>query len=72
MAYLIENPGQPSADADIYHAGILGALRSYEAILRLQPATRLPFLDGLLARRDAGELAAYVAETTKGCSGKHS
>jgi hypothetical protein len=70
MAWLLENPGHPAAAADIYLAGIQGALRAYEAILRTQPAARSSFLDGLLARRDAGELAAYVAETTKACSGK--
>ena len=71
MAWLIENPRQHAAVADIYLAGIQGALRAYEAILRMQPAARSAFLDGLLARRDAGELAAYVAETSKSCSGKH-
>ena len=71
MVYLIENPSNHAAVADIYLAGIQGALRAYEAILRTQPAARSPFLDDLLARRDGGELAAYVAETTKACSGKH-
>lgn len=71
LVYLLENPGRPAAVQDVYLAGTQGALRAYEAILRTQPAARSSFLDGLLARRDAGELAAYVAETTKACPGKH-
>lgn len=68
VAWLIENPDKKSAaKADVYLAGLQGALRSYEALLRVKPDQRSPLLDDLLARRDAGELAGYVAETSQAC-----
>jgi carboxypeptidase Q len=76
-AYLIENPGkaggvrgeavQGAAKAEVYLAGVEGALRAYEAMLRARPDLRAPLLDDLLAKREAGELAAYVAETSNAC-----
>lgn len=80
VASLIESPANPSGNsgtsgetvqrkskAEIYLAGVEGALRAYEAMLRTRPDLRSPLLDGLIARRDAGELAAYVAETANAC-----
>jgi hypothetical protein len=66
-AFLIENPEKRDARAEVYTAGLLGALRAYEAILRTRPDQRSPLFDELLTRRDAGALAAYVAETSKAC-----
>jgi hypothetical protein len=66
-AFLIENPDKRDARAEVYTAGLLGALRAYEALLQARPDQRSPLLDGLLARRDADELAAYVAETSRAC-----
>lgn len=66
-AFLIENPDKREARSEIYTAGLLGALRAYEALLQTRPDQRSPLLDDLLARRGAGELAAYVAETSKAC-----
>ncbi|HYQ84000.1 MAG TPA: hypothetical protein VEP28_08345 [Rubrobacter sp.] len=81
-AYLIENPGkaggvrgeavqgqmvQEKSKAEVYLAGVEGALRAYEAMIGSRPDLRAPLLDDLLAKRDAGELAAYVAETSNAC-----
>lgn len=66
-AFLIENPEKQGAHAEVYTAGLLGALRAYEAILRDRPHERSPLLDQLLARRDAGELPGFVAETSRAC-----
>lgn len=66
VAHLIENPEKKSK-AEIYLAGVEGALRVYEGMLRTRPDLRSPLLDGLIAKRDAGELAAYVAETANAC-----
>jgi hypothetical protein len=66
-AFLIDNPKKHEARTEIYTAGLLGALRSYEALLRARPDERSPLFDELLAKRDAGELAAYVAETSRSC-----
>ena len=65
-AFLIENPDK-KARAEVYTAGVLGALRAYEALIRVKPEQRSPLLDSLLTRRDAGELAAYVTETSQAC-----
>lgn len=76
VAFLIESPGKPGtpgetvqqkSKAEIYLAGVEGALRAYEAMLRARPDLRSPLLDGLIAKREAGELAAYVAETSNAC-----
>ncbi|HUQ49715.1 MAG TPA: tetratricopeptide repeat protein [Terriglobales bacterium] len=37
----------------IYHAGLLGAMRAYEAILAQEPKTRWTVMDGLLERRNS-------------------
>jgi hypothetical protein len=66
-AFLIENPEKKGAKAEVYTAGGEGALRAYEAMLRVKPDQRSPLLDDLLARRAAGGLAAYVAETSRTC-----
>lgn len=65
VGYLIENPSR--SKAEIYLAGVEGALRAYEAMIRTRPDVRVPLLDDLLARRAAGELAAYVAGTSAAC-----
>lgn len=75
VAYLIESQasgiqgeaGQGKTKAEIYLAGVEGALRAYEAMLRVRPDLRALLLDDLLAKRDAGELAAYVAGTSNAC-----
>lgn len=66
-AFLIENPDKQGAKTEVYTAGVEGTLRAYEAMIRVKPDQRSPLLDDLLARRDAGALAAYVAETSQAC-----
>jgi hypothetical protein len=44
----------------VYPAGLEGALRVYEVLLKSRPDARLAALDDLLAKRDRGELAAHV------------
>jgi hypothetical protein len=66
-AFLIENPKKGDARTEIYTAGLLGALRAYEALLKARPDQRSPLLDQLLVKREAGELEKYVAETSQVC-----
>jgi hypothetical protein len=66
-AFLIENPDKKGAKAEVYTAGVEGALRAYEALIQVKPEQRSPLFDDLLARRAAGQLAAYVAETSQAC-----
>jgi len=69
LAYVIENPGKARSPFDVHRAGVLGALRAYEVLLAAEPEARSPLLDDLVAKRNAGELDAYLAETVKVCPG---
>ena len=68
IAFLIENPGKAKIREEVYLAGVLGALRVYEALLRERPHIRSALLDGLLGKREAGLLVDHVVEAMKGCS----
>jgi hypothetical protein len=68
-AYIIEHPNNTDEDAP-YIAGVEGALRTYENILKVRPQARWPVLDDLIEKRDKGELAKYVRDhADKECSG---
>ena len=57
----------------VHLAGVEGTLRAYGAVLKAKPKARHKILDDLIAKRDRGELAAYVEETVKAkCSGEKS
>jgi hypothetical protein len=67
LAFALENPGKASSAVEVHRAGVLGALRTYEAMLAGEPGTRSPLLDGLIKKRNDGTLDAYLAETVKAC-----
>jgi hypothetical protein len=68
-AYIIEHPKNTDDDAP-YIAGVEGALRTYENILKLRPQARWSVLDDLIEKRDKGELTKYVRELAdQQCSG---
>jgi hypothetical protein len=69
LAFVIENPARASSPFDVHRAGVLGALRAYEVLLAADPEARSPLLDDLVAKRKAGELDGYLAETVKVCPG---
>ncbi len=64
-AYVIEHPEKANDRDATLLAGIEGMLRAYESILKAEPKARHEFLDDLLATRDKGNLAAWVAEEAK-------
>lgn len=70
-AFIIEHPEQAKDDVAINKAGLEGSLKAYEAILKVKPKAKWPFLDELIGRREKGTLEEYVREiaTTK-CKGK--
>jgi hypothetical protein len=45
-----------------YQAGVEGALRVYEVLVKANSKDRQPYLDDLIQRREAGTLAQFVAE----------
>jgi hypothetical protein len=63
-AFIIENPGMARDRAAVHVAGVEGALRTYESILRAHPDARRPFMDELVQLRARGELAAHVRSRT--------
>lgn len=59
-AFIIEHPDQAKDDVAVNKAGVEGALRAYEAILKQKPKAQWPFLDELIQRREKGTLEEYV------------
>jgi hypothetical membrane protein len=49
-------------DTGAYTAGVEGALRVYETLMKSVPDAKLAFLDDLVAKRDRGELADHVVK----------
>ena len=60
-AFTLEHPDHLRNDAGAYLAGVEGALRVYENLVKSAPDAKLAFLDDLVAKRDHGELADHVA-----------
>src|SRR5688572_13138876 len=61
----IEHPGDARDDVAVYTAGVEGALRAYEAMVKSTPDARLAALDDLVVKRDRGELVDYIAGLAK-------
>jgi len=62
--FIIENPDKAALDDNAaYIAGVRGALKAYESILKERPEARWHFLDDLLRKRDKGELDDWVRRT---------
>jgi hypothetical membrane protein len=64
-AFKLENPDHLRNDTGAYIAGVEGALRAYEILIKSTPDAKLAFLDDLVAKRDRGELADHVAKLAK-------
>src|SRR5215204_790592 len=60
-AFKLEHPGRLRDDAGAYIAGVEGALRAYEMLMKSAPDAKSAYLDDLVAKRDRGELADHVA-----------
>jgi hypothetical membrane protein len=56
----IEDPGEARDDAAVYTAGVEGALRAYEVLVKSRPDGHLAALDDLIERRDRGELVDHI------------
>jgi hypothetical protein len=66
-AFILENPDKKDDRIAEMKAGVDGALRVYELLLKANPKDRQPYLDDLVQRRDAGTLADFVKERTVAC-----
>jgi hypothetical protein len=61
-AFIIEHPDQANDRKAVSQAGLEGSLKTYESILKTRPNAKWPFLDGLIQKREKGELGAYVSD----------
>lgn len=61
-AFRLEHPDHLRNDTGAYIAGVEGALRVYEMLVKSVPDAKSAFLDDLVAGRDHGELADHVAK----------
>lgn len=66
-AFVISNPDKAKDNVAVYMAGLEGALRAYQSILKVQPKANWPFLDDLIEKRKKGELAEYVRQAATHC-----
>jgi hypothetical protein len=59
-AFIVEHPEQQVDQQAVFQAGVDGALKAYQAILKARPRARWYFLDSLIQMRDKGELKEYL------------
>ena len=62
LKIIIEHPDQANDRVAVNLAGVEGALKVYENVLTTKPKAKSAFLDGLVDKRNKGELRAYVEE----------
>ena len=60
-SYIIQHSARDRGDIAVENAGVEGALKAYEAILKKYPQAHSPYWDRLLKKRDDGTLHDYVA-----------
>jgi len=59
-AFIVEHPKEQVDQQAVFQAGVDGALKAYQAILKARPRARWYFLDSLIQMRDKGELKEYL------------
>lgn len=64
-AFIIEHADQAKDRVAVNLAGLEGAVKTYEAIVKEKPKAKSEFLDGLITKREKGELRAYVEGIAK-------
>jgi hypothetical protein len=64
-AYILENPGKETDWNAAFLAGMNGALRAYESILKQKPEAKYRFLDDLHQQQENGRLPGTVAGMVK-------
>ncbi len=69
-AFMIENPDKAKDSVSVHTAGVGGALKVYEAILKEHAKAQLKALDEIIGRRDKGELQSHVQEAMQYCTKK--
>ena len=67
-AYMIEHPDKVKDEQAIATAGLLGSLKTYQAILKQEPDARWPYIDKIVLMRDQGKLDDFVSDTRRKCA----
>jgi hypothetical protein len=67
-AFMIEHPDKAKDEQAVATAGLLGALKTYQAILKHEPEARWPYVDKVVQMRDQGQLDEFVADTRRKCA----
>jgi hypothetical protein len=66
-AFMIEHPDKAKDEQAVALAGLLGALKAYQAILKQDPQSRWPYVENVVQMRDKGKLDEYVTDTRRKC-----
>jgi hypothetical protein len=61
-AFVLQNPDKQADTLAQYQAGVEGALKVYELLLKANPKDRQPYLDDLIQVRAAGTLGDFVKQ----------
>jgi hypothetical protein len=67
-AYMIEHPDKVKDEQAVATAGLLGSLKTYQSILKVDPEARWPYVDKVVQMRDQGKLDDYVSDTRRQCA----
>lgn len=67
-AFMIEHPDKTKDEQAVATAGLLGALKAYQSILKEEPDARWPYVDKVIQMRDQGKLDEYVSDTRRKCA----
>jgi hypothetical protein len=67
-AFMIEHPDKTKDDQAVATAGLLGALKVYQSILKQDPDARWPYVDKVVQMRDQGKLDEFVTDTRRKCA----
>jgi len=64
-AYILENPAKVTDWTAAFVAGMNGALRAYESVLKQKPEAKYAWLDDLRQQQNSGRLASTVTSLAK-------
>ena len=67
-AFMIEHPDKVKDEQAIATAGLLGALKAYQSILKGDPEARWSQVDKIVQMRDQGKLDDFVSDTRRKCA----
>jgi hypothetical protein len=67
-AFMIEHPDKAKDEQAVATAGLLGALKTYQSILKGEPDARWPYVDKIIQMRDQGKLDDFVSDIRRKCA----